>query len=124
MESLQPRRRAVKREGFGTYRHHGHWNGRRPTPEYNAWQHMLSRCYRQKDPKYEHYGKRGIKVCERWKESFEAFLKDLGPRPPGMMLDRIEVNGHYEPGNCRWATKSQSNKNRRPFVIGQPKCDS
>jgi hypothetical protein len=102
---------------------HGHWAGRKPTPEWNAWNHMLQRCSNPKDCKYEHYGGRGIRVCKRWKDSFEAFLADLGPRPPGQLLDRIDPNGHYEPANCRWATKSESNKNRRPFVRTSQKYD-
>jgi hypothetical protein len=108
----------------GLHRTHGHWDGRKPSSEWNAWHHMMSRCYDLDNPRYIDWGGRGIKVCKRWRESFEAFLEDMGPKPkPELVLDRIDNDGHYEPTNCRWATKSQSQKNRRPFVVGEPWAD-
>ena len=84
------------------------------TPEYAIWCAMKARCRNPKSPAYPRYGGRGIQVCDRWMESFEAFVKDMGWRPnPQYLLDRIDNDGNYEPGNVRWATLKQSNRNRR-----------
>lgn len=88
----------------------------RHTAEYRAWTHMRDRCYSRNDNSYHHYGGRGIEVCARWKDSFDNFYKDMGDRPKGMSLDRTDNNGNYEPGNCRWATKSQQSNNTRRNV--------
>jgi len=84
------------------------------TPEYAAWCAAKTRCYNTKDPNYVRYGARGIKMCEEWREDFSAFLAHVGNRPSSdHSLDRINVNGNYEPGNCRWATWIEQCNNRR-----------
>lgn len=90
-------------------------HGKSKTSEYGIWQGMLSRCYRQSDKAFKHYGGRGITVCKRWRESFLDFLADMGPRPsPELEVDRFPDNdGNYEPANCRWATRKQQCNNRR-----------
>lgn len=91
-------------------------HGQSRTPEYRAWARMIHRCYHSGDIKYPLYGGRGIRVCDRWLNSFETFASDMGPRPSsGHSLDRKNSDGMYEPSNCRWATLSEQNKNRRPF---------
>ena len=96
---------------------HGHASRRHRSGmsrEYAAWNAMLSRCYRPNSNGYQNYGGRGIIVCERWKGSFSDFLSDMGPRPSDRhSLDRINNNGNYEPGNCRWSTKVEQGMNRR-----------
>jgi hypothetical protein len=84
------------------------------TPEYNAWINMKLRCTSPKCKYYKDYGGRGIQVCERWRESFENFLSDMGKKPsPELSIDRINNDGNYEPGNCRWATKIEQTNNRK-----------
>lgn len=82
-------------------------------PAYNVWSMMRQRCNDPNYDSYHHYGGRGIRVCDRW-ASFRKFIQDMGERPsPDHSLDRIDHNGHYEPGNCRWATSKQQARNRR-----------
>lgn len=79
---------------------------------YRIWQGMIYRCENLDLKNYKYYGGRGIKVCTRW-HAFENFLEDMGERPKGLSIDRINNDGNYEPGNCRWATSSEQNSNRR-----------
>lgn len=84
------------------------------TPEWLAWRSMRVRCYDKNHPKYEHYGGRGIDVFDDWKKSFTSFYEHVGNRPSNLhSLDRIDVNGDYEPGNVRWATYKEQNLNQR-----------
>lgn len=88
-------------------------HGSAKTPEYQAWGAMRERCSNPNIESYADYGARGIRVHERWL-SFENFLNDMGPRPsPSHSLDRIDNDGNYEPGNCRWATRAEQNRNTR-----------
>lgn len=94
-------------------RHGNAFHGKR-TPTYWSWQAMKARCLNPHSKSFPDYGGRGIRICDRWRDSFENFLADLGERPQGTTLDRINNSGNYEPGNCRWAVKVEQNRNQRP----------
>lgn len=96
----EQRRKAVLKHGQTTSR------------EYSSWEHMQARCRNRRFKQWDDYGGRGIKVCGRW-SSFENFLADMGKRPAGKTLDRIDNNGNYEPANCKWSTPSEQQFNRR-----------
>lgn len=84
------------------------------TPEYKTWCAMITRCYNPNQAGWTNYGGRGIKVCGRWRLSFLAFYADMGDRPEGdFSIDRIHNDGNYEPGNCRWAGRTEQNYNQR-----------
>ena len=91
---------------------HGHTVGGVISPTYHSWRDMRGRCGKSDHPKYPEYGGRGIKICYRWRK-FENFLADMGERPKGLTLDRINNDGHYSPVNCRWASQKQQNTNTR-----------
>lgn len=105
--------------GMGWSFKHGHSK----TRTYNSYMAMLRRCYETKCRSYQDYGARGITVCARWRgpHGFENFLADLGERPRGKTIDRKNVDGNYEPGNCRWATNKMQANNKRPRQ--QPAAD-
>lgn len=91
---------------------HGHTGRGTRSSEYNSWDGMNQRCHNTKNPSYRKYGGRGIRVCARWRASFANFIADMGRKPsPQHSIDRIDNDGNYEPGNCRWATLSQQNSN-------------
>lgn len=81
--------------------------------EHNAWRQMKARCANANHVNYPNYGARGITVCERWRQSFESFIADMGPRPPGHSIERVNNDGNYEAANCRWATRLEQNDNKR-----------
>ena len=93
---------------------HGQCLGNKITREYETYRHMLLRCFNPKYDKYKYYGGRGITVCKEWRNDFQNFLRDMGKRPEGKTLDRINPYGNYEPSNCKWSTPYEQMHNRRP----------
>jgi len=99
------------------YSRHGHALGSGPgerTPTYNSWRKARERVVNPNEISYKYYGAKGVQMCDRWVDSFENFLEDMGERPEGTTIDRIDPHGDYEPDNCRWSTKQvQANNKRR-----------
>lgn len=89
---------------------HGHWANGSASPTYRSWRGMHDRCRSKEEGRRKYYADKGIVVCARW-SSFAAFLEDMGERPAGKTLDRIDSCGNYEPGNCRWATAREQMRN-------------
>jgi len=104
-------KREVSSEHGKMNRKHGGASAR--SPEYRSWESMKARCMNKNDPVFPHYGGRGIRVHAEWAVSFESFLRDMGARPRGTTLDRIDVNGDYAPENCRWADPVTQGRNKR-----------
>lgn len=100
----------IKSCGCSKYTSFGHSKNR--TPTYYSWEAMKTRCLNSNSKDYNHYGGRGIMICERWMV-FENFLADMGERPEGKTIDRIDNNGNYEPSNCKWSTMKEQNRNKR-----------
>lgn len=95
---------------------HGHGSASGVSPTYNSWVGMIARCTSPTHKSYARYGGRGIKVCKRWLDSFENFLTDMGERPDGLSIDRIDVNGNYTLKNCRWATATEQAREKRKTI--------
>jgi hypothetical protein len=90
-------------------------HGQTKTITYKTWDNMIQRCTNPYHDSYQYYGARGITVCSRWRESFIAFMEDMGEKPEGLSIDRIDNEGNYEKDNCRWTTWSVQMKNRRKY---------
>ena len=101
---------SLRKHGHTTYRH-----GRSST--YGSWVAAKTRCTNSNAPQYEGYGSRGISMCKRWSDSFAAFLEDMGEKPDGYTIERIDVNGDYEPSNCKWIPAKDQAKNKRNSVF-------
>lgn len=101
-------------------------DGKSKTREGKVWVSMVQRCTNDKDPSYPNYGGRGIQVCDRWRWSLQAFCEDMGPRPKGTFLERMNNDGNYEPGNCRWASWIEQQRNKRTnhwiTALGVTRC--
>ena len=104
----------LRKEGNNTKHQHTS-RSHTPSPTYSSWIKAKQRCNNPNVPNWVDYGGRGIKVCDRWLDSFENFLADMGERPDGTTIDRINNDGNYEPGNCKWSTPKEQSNNRRDY---------
>lgn len=91
-----------------------------------SWYSLIARCYNKNNASYPRYGAKGIQVCERWRSSYDNFVEDMGARPDGCTIGRIDNKGNYEPSNCRWMTREEQDRNKRNnrFItaFGETKC--
>ena len=107
--------RTAKANKAGGYKH-----GESESPEWNSWSKMIVRCTNINHDKYQYYGARGIKVCDRWldkEKGFINFLEDMGVKPKGYQIDRIDNNGNYEPSNCRWVSRKENCRNKSTNAV-------
>jgi len=115
-----------KLNGYTNPLSHGHAIGKKKSKTYMIWANMINRCTNPAQKSYPKYGGRGISVCQRWRESFENFLEDMGEKPEGLSIDRIDNNGNYEKDNCRWTTKREQlrnySRNRMITFNGKTQC--
>lgn len=100
-------------------------HGMTGTPEHEVWRSMLKRCTHPRNKEWKNYGGRGVRICDRWlgRDGFAHFIADMGARPVGTSIDRIDVNGNYEPANCRWATTKEQARNTRATKLTPEKVE-
>jgi len=112
---LKKERTALLNKSGDNNRKHGLYK----SSTYKSWSSMIGRCTNKNNSSFNDYGARGIRVCQQWLSDFRFFLKDMGKRPDGTSLDRIDVDGNYEPNNCRWATAKEQANNKRKLMVGK-----